>query len=455
MRFIFILLTSLLTAISLQSGAQASINSPYTRFGLGSLTQQGNPRIYGLGGVSSVIFDGGLVNFQNPASYSYLQQTVLQTSVQVNSNEVTDGSNTTSYRGGQVSEIGFGFKKEGGKWGFAMGLTPYSNTGYSISSPFSVNDSVSGDFLYSGSGGLNRFIVGTARTFSFKVDTTAENIQRIAVGVNFNWIFGQLNQTRQVLYDDNDFLNTLINSQLSVSDINFDLGVHYTAPLQLVRSDGKVVRGKYLLLGADYSLGNKLNSRLDQYAYTSINEPGNTFALDTTYNKFDIKGNVQIPSRLNVGLGFLMLGKRGSSLLFATEYANQKWSTFTTTFSDLPGQKLSDFAQFSLGIEYTPRDASKANSIFSKMQYRVGMRSTDTYYLISSSDVTQQAVSAGLSIPFTAIKSRNQGFSKLYLGVELGESTGENIQVKENFMNFQIGLSLIPFERWFERTRYD
>jgi hypothetical protein len=83
------------------------------------------------------------------------------------------------------------------------------------------------------------------------------------------------------------------------------------------------------------------------------------------------------------------------------------------------------------------------------------MRSTDTYYLISSSDVTQQAVSAGLSIPFTAIKSRNQGFSKLYLGVELGESTGENIQVKENFMNFQIGLSLIPFERWFERTRYD
>lgn len=455
MRFIFILLTSLLCATSLQSAAQASINSPYTRFGLGSLTQQGNPRIFGLGGVSSVVIDGGIVNFQNPATYSYLQQTVLQSSVQINSNEVTDGKSTTSYRGGQVNEIGLGFKKEGGKWGFAMGLTPYSNTGYSISTPFSINDSVGGDYLYSGNGGLNRLILGTARTFSFKVDTTAENIQRISVGANFNWIFGQLNQTRQVLYDDNDFLNTLINSQLSVSDITFDLGVHYTAPLQLVRTDGKVVRGKYLMIGADYFLGNKMSSRLDQYAYTSINEPGNVFALDTTYNHFDIKGSVQIPSRLNVGVGFLMLGKRGSSLLIASEYATQKWSTFTTSYSDLPGQKLSDYSQVSFGVEYTPRDASKANNLFAKMQYRVGVRSTDTYYLISSSDVVQQAMSAGISIPFTAIKSRNQGFSKFYIGVETGESSGENIMVKEKFTNFQIGLSLIPFERWFERTRYD
>ena len=150
-----------------------------------------------------------------------------------------------------------------------------------------------------------------------------------------------------------------------------------------------------------------------------------------------------------------MLGKRGSSVLIASEYATQKWSTFTTSYSDLPGQKLSDFSQISLGVEYTPRDASKANSIFGKMQYRIGARTTDTYYLISSSDVVQQAVSAGISIPFTAIKSRNQGFSKFYIGFETGESSGDNILVKEKFTNFQIGLSLIPFERWFERTRYD
>jgi hypothetical protein len=457
MKFFTTAFLVLISAVSSITTAQNSINSPYSRFGLGKLYAPGNVRAFGLGGAGTSIMDGSLLNFQNPASYVYLQQTTLQVAGRVNTSTITEGDASTDFRGGQVGEMGLGFKKEGSKWAFAMGLTPYSSTGYAINSPFRVNDSVGGQYRFSGDGGLNRFILGTARSFSFKVDSARQQVHRLSLGANFNWIFGQINQTRRVEFDDNDFYNTLINSRLSISDIQFDLGLHYTAPIHLIREDGKVVRGNYLLLGINYSIGNSMRSNLDQYGFTFVNLSGSEIRADSSFQAIDQKGTIAMPARISTGLGFLMLGKKGSSLLINSEWTRQSWSTYSTSFgSQLSAQQLSDFSQLCGGVEYTPRDVFKAKTIFGKMVYRAGYRNTTTYYQIAGGQVIESAFAAGLSIPFTAGKSRYSNFSKMHLGVEYGSATGEGENlVTEDFIHFQIGFSFVPFERWFERTKYD
>ena len=52
--------------------AQTSTSSPYSRFGLGELNNNSFPVYSSLGGASSAYAESNIINFNNPATYSFI-----------------------------------------------------------------------------------------------------------------------------------------------------------------------------------------------------------------------------------------------------------------------------------------------------------------------------------------------------------------------------------------------
>jgi hypothetical protein len=133
----------------------------------------------------------------------------------------------------------------------------------------------------------------------------------------------------------------------------------------------------------------------------------------------------------------------------------QDWTSFESTFSDALGvESLSKYQHLGFGIELTPKGSENANNLFERTTYRIGARNTDTYVTLSETQINQRAISAGFSMPILASRSS----SKFNFGIEYGTSgTLEGDLIKENFVNFQIGLSLTPYflNPWFVQRQYD
>ena len=184
MKFNFVLFLFLLIFCDLQ--AQNNLTSPYSRFGLGNLSNVVHPEFSSLGG-AAISMNGLLtINNYNPASYSFIKQQRFIMSVGVNSKYLSIANNNKvnhSFDAG-LSNLNFAFSLNE-KWAASFGILPYSQVAYS----FSQSDSsyINGqtpqevNYLYSGSGGLSRFYLGS----SFLLDKS------LSFGVNVSYLFLQ------------------------------------------------------------------------------------------------------------------------------------------------------------------------------------------------------------------------------------------------------------------------
>ena len=67
---LIILLCSLLFSLSSSMHGQKLINSPFSRFNIGSMEPAGSFRSQGMGGLGVSLRDNSSISFANPASYS-------------------------------------------------------------------------------------------------------------------------------------------------------------------------------------------------------------------------------------------------------------------------------------------------------------------------------------------------------------------------------------------------
>src|SRR6185369_7567127 len=114
-----------LVLICFHSMAKAqTINSPYSRYGLGDITTGGNIVNRGMAGLSAAYYDYASVNFLNPASYARLQATSLDIGIELDNRTLrglnpprkfTAYSPTISY-----VQLGIPLKKASG-WGMTIG----------------------------------------------------------------------------------------------------------------------------------------------------------------------------------------------------------------------------------------------------------------------------------------------------------------------------------------------
>ena len=257
--FAFILMTATITL------AQPKDNSPYTRLGLGDLTDQFFFAQGALGGLGAAFHDPYHMNITNPASYGRLRSAAFEVGLYAQRTNLTDGTGTNSAQttwNGNLSYLSLGFplknpinevldqKKKKVRWGMNFTLLPYSIVNYNIEfqteeTPF--GDPVTVDYSFEGRGGTYKIMWGNGVAY-----------KNFSAGINLGYFFGKIENQKEVFFPGqglsyfNDF-----SDDFSVGGVTWSIGAQYDFVLKTKENTDVPV--EYVTVGAYGNARNKYN----------------------------------------------------------------------------------------------------------------------------------------------------------------------------------------------------
>ena len=406
--------------------AQNQINSPYSRFGIGDLQSNILSEYAAMGGTSIGSYNPNIINPYNPSSYSAFkansfifstggahQTTKMQTT---NLEQITNNSSFSHLL------LGFPLSK---KIGASAGLLPFSNIGYHIEDAEIHPDLGLVSYSYNGDGGLSLLYVGAAYNLT----------ENLSVGANVNYLFGGLNRNKRVLFTDGETYNTRKTSSISAKGFFYQLGLMYNKDLNEKR---------HLTLG--FTANNNAEISAKRTVLTETYEILSSIyeVVKDTIEDYSISGcedcNMILPQNLAVGVSLNMDNK----WLLMADFSIQDWSEYRM-FGET--DSLANSMKFSGGLQYTP-DNMAVNKYWKLIKFRFGGKFQQSYLQLYNTQLNEKSVSFGLGLPLRKTKS------EINLSVEVGErGTINNNLIKEQFLRFQIGLSLSDI--WFVKRKYD
>ena len=422
MKVNFVLFLFLFMFCDLQS--QNNLTSPYSRFGLGNLSNVVHPEFSSLGG-AAISMNGLLtINNYNPASYSFIKQQRFIMSVGVNSKylSIANNNNVNNSFDAGLSNLNFAFSLNE-KWAASFGILPYSQVSYS----FSQSDSsyVDGqapqevNYLYSGSGGLSRFYLGS----SFLLDKS------LSFGVNISYLFGQLNNNKKVDFLNDDFLNVKSQESLNIGGLYYDFGAQFN----------RKIDNYNIKLGVVLSNSNSVNATLNKLSERYYLDFDTEVIIDTTENSQLNKGVIIMPNNIGFGLNI-----KSNNLSLFLDFSQKDWSQFSSFgLSD----SLSSSEKISVGLEYIP-DYREINTYSKIIRYRFGYQYNSTYLDFNNHNIIEQKLCFGVGLPFLKTGSF------LNLSMEMGKrGTLDYNLIEEKFVNILVGFKFNDV--WFLKRKYD
>ena len=420
---------------------QEGTSSPYSFYGIGNLKFKGTTENRAMGGLS-IYTDSIHMNFRNPASYagnnmsSFNNEARLvkftvgigHTTTELETSDSSDNANTTTFDY-------LGLNMPMGKFGMGFGVIPHSSVGYKLESRNSIDTL---QYKYSGNGGVNKVFLG----FGYLIS------DNLSIGIDVHYNFGNIqNSALEFLYDDEqlplDYQAREINRS-DLSGINYNLGISYKPMInektQLVTS---------FTYSPSYNLTSK-NKRT--FASVIVSE---TTGIEYPINEIEVdllplgleETDLKMPSKISIGVGI------GSvrNWFIGTEYNIIKSSVFSSDLLDIQNGDsntyFEDSSVLSIGGFYIP-DYNSFNKLWQRIVYRSGIYFEKTGLNINNQSIKEFGISFGLGIPVSRL------FSSMNTVIEIGKrgTTDQNL-VKENFINFQLSLSLN--DRWFIKRKYN
>lgn len=403
--------------------AQSDISSPYSRFGLGTMSKnRTNTVLQSMGGICNAIDGKHLLNNSNPASYAEIDSLTFLFDAGFYVKNSTYKNSTVSESASNASfdyfDIGFGVTKWL-KMGF--GAAPYSNRAYNSTNSFDYQYPYS--IAYEGTGGVNKLYWANG----FKVN------DKLSLGVKFNYIFGNITDETLLYYPDYaHFHNEKSTINLNFSDATFDFGVLYK---KFLKGDRK------LTLGLVYSLPANMKAHRDTYIRTMFKGYGvnNETVRDTILYKTGERVDVKYPQGLGLGVTL----QKGDRWLLGMDFNWSNWSAFKMNNSN---DSLQDSWNIAIGGSYTPRNTS-ISSYVRKMTYRAGLHYDQTIFNIYGNSINKYGVTFGFSLPL------QRAMSSINVAFEFGKmGTTKDGLIEESYFNMSFGISL--HDRWFVKRRY-
>lgn len=418
---------------SVIANAQVTVQSPYSKFGLGNLKGSSLPQYRSMGGISTGVYKTGYfsnINIQNPASYPGIgAPTVLDIGLTTSFTELKSSNLTENNFNATLSHVALAFPVSRTS-ALSFGLLPYSELGYDFKNTTTVGNSSSNaktvDYKYAGEGGLTKAYLGYGIQFG----------DHFRIGANAEYLFGNLSQTRSTEYADAASINSRIQDKQSVGGVAFSYGAQY---------DFRLNNKTTLVFGYSGSSSSKINSTksnvVTQYL---IVQGAEQTALDTLSNIEGAKTNLKLPLLHNFGFSIAKENK----WLIGADFRTGKWSDLTI---DNVNQGLQDTYGVSVGGQFTP-DITAINGYFKRVEYRLGFMYDKTYVQLNNQDVKQMAVTLGFGLPLASFS--RSSFYKLNLSAELGKrGTISNGLLQEKYLNVHLGFTLN--DRWFNRFKFD
>ena len=415
-----------LFSFSYTATGQKLINSPYSRFNLGTLESQGSFKSLGMGSVATAIRDNSSIYFSNPASYSSLDTNsfIFDFGVDYGRNFISDGVSKYSSDDLNFHHLIIGFPLARG-WGFAVGIVPMSSGFYNITENVTSSDpgydpSIGEYVIYhAGSGGITKFFIGSGKKIG----------SHFSLGANMTLLSGNISKTNQVIFSDSyTVFHDNNREKLELIGINFDYGLQYATSFK---------NNWFLNIGASLTSGNNYKSKYEHLSlkYTAYG------ITDTISSVSDNSAKTFIPATLKFGISFGKINKLTAGLDFVTT----KWSA-----SKIPGS--TDYAANTrlllFGAEYIP-DKYSNYSFINRLEYRIGGHFGDNYLIINGEQIKEYGASIGIGIPL------RRTFSKANLYLDFTRKSGfSSINYHaEDFLS--VGISLNLYDVWFIKRKYD
>ena len=413
----------ILLLLVLYTHAQIRISSPYSRFGLGDITGNNNAWNASMGEIGYGVRSPYHVNFNNPASYTAFDSVsfvfeggFVSDFVTLKSNVQSDSRNYTS-----LGYLLFGIPVTRW-WKTSIGLVPFSDVGYNVSSIETAEGIGNIDRLYSGSGGINRFFWGNG----FKI------FKNLSIGINASYLFGTLNREAVAIFPDSIyFINFKVDNNTRVNDLYFDYGVQYSKSFK---------NNLQLTVGAVFAANTKINAQSDQLSQTFfLGADGVEHPRDTITNVSGVHGTILIPLMTGVGISL----EKTDKWIAGADFRWQNWKKFNAFNL---GDSLVNSFQIGVGAEFLP-DLNNYYTYLKRIRYRIGLFYNRSYLDLRNINLDEYGVSAGFGLPLRGIKT------VLNLGLQVGtRGTTNSSLIQESYFKFIIGFSI--YERWFLKRKY-
>lgn len=403
------IISGTLFLFTLQNTAQTGSASFYSSYGLGETKFANSVENRSMGGIG-VVMDSIHINFQNPASLSNMKLTTLSmggafskvnfrnTSIEEKAQRVTFDYLTAAFP--LTNKLGVG-----------IGLYANSYVGYKINAKEGFNTR-----NLEGLGGMNRAYI----SLGYKISP------KFSLGAEFDYDFGIIKKDIIFFHDSN-------------ANATFE-------------------RSEYQVRGGNVRLGGFYKTKISQYDFV-------------TSGTVDLPLGLKVLETKNRGLIYTVTG---AELNFGTEQKNsfrnnrnqfsfgssfgidKKWAIgFESSFATKGDLELDDNkslageekAKIALGGYYIPK-YNAFSGYLNRVVYRGGLRYENIGVVAKGESIRDKAITLGVGLPLGGT------FSNVNIGFEYGQKgTTASGLIKENYINFSIGLSFN--DRWFVKRKYD
>ncbi len=394
--------------------------SLYSIFGLGELNYSTGSRTEAMG-IMGISLYGNYANNMNPAAWTKIPNTIIHTKFDLENIRSTDGTNTAKRTFANFE--GFNLLipfNTGNGWIFNAGLNTYSQMNYDVT----LRRSSDGEYYnqsYSGNGGLSRLNLG----FSYII------FKYLSFGFQFNYLFGNLNKSDIIDFDNTAFFDTRNSFANSITGINFNGGL-------IFHGFGKLFKNKKLdnlSIGGFISTPAKLTSNLTS-----------KYSLYTGIDSISVAENhLKIP----LAFGFGISNTFSNNIVIAADIFMQQWDNYKIQSADgsevHPAEIQNNF-KAGLGFEYTPSKKYEA-PFFQRVSYRLGASYLKDYLRLYDKSIISYIFSAGLSLPIGRFNSLDLTFSYKMRG------TTSNGLIKDDVLRLSAAINI--GELWFIKPNED
>ena len=403
---------------SLAVSAQTSSNSPYTRYGLGDLSDQIFTNNAAMGGIGYGLRSNKHVNPMNPASYTSVDSLafMFDAGFSLRSSNYQENGVKSNAKNSSFDYLTMQFRLHP-RLGLAAGFTPFSNVGYN----FAVDDKIEGSSddvqllnQFKGEGGLQNIFVG----LGFKI------LDNLSVGANFGYLYGKQKYTTiATLSNGGD--SSIKYDHRKINSYTITVGAQYTQALTENHS---------LTLGLAYGLGHNVNT---------LETKGIQITDGSGYNQVkeeEFHDGYSLPHTFGAGITY----NYKKSLTLGLDYSLQTWSK--AKYAHKEGM-YNDRHRVALGAEYVPNEQGR--NYLKRIAYRAGAYYTSSYLKTQVGDGPKEyGVTAGFAFPLN-LYQRKTVLSITGQYAKLKPSVGS--LMKEDRFVLKLGLTFN--EPWFMKWR--
>ena len=425
--FLLCLIIILPLSVYAQDGAYGAY-TPYSIFGIGELRKDGTAYNSSMGGVGIATRNKRFINYLNPASItardslSFMADIGLsQKNTIFEQGNLKSGSNTFNMYDFIIS---FPVYRSSA---FMVGITPFSDLGYSFSTRVTDPEIIGNTNLISynayGDGSVYQLFAGGAATFW----------RKLSVGAEVIYYFGTLDKVFNQSFLDASYNSARGVNNLLIRSTTAKLGLQY---------EQRIGEDMSMIFGATYRFSSGISGRSENYETLGT-------VSDTLSYSYSNNSGVRMADELGVGISL----NKGDKWSLEVNYLRSGWnrSGMDTAegFSVDADMKFSTTATNSIraGFEIVP-NRNDIRYYRKRIAYRAGAYYDESYYKLDGNRVSSVGVTFGVTLP---IQKLNNGIT---VGLDAGQKGSlRNNMIRERYVMFTIGFNM--YDIWFRKTQYE